>query len=273
MTVKIAEVLELQMPNYKYQVGDKIGVNKDIILLERIKPISKGKGYLCRFKCPYCGKEFQGDLYKVNAENFGCGCYRDKYVKFQPENLTGQRFGYLEAIKDTGKRVTTTKGEKVNAIWLCKCLYPGCNNFIEVSTSHLKDGHTLSCGRHNISKGEFLIEFALKELGIEYIPEKKFDDCRSKKTNCLLRFDFYLPDYNCCIEYNGEQHYNIPQNQKSSFFTKESIEQIQGRDKEKIDYCRKKNIYIIIIPYTELDKISSTYLLEKIKTINARKET
>ena len=258
---------ELLMPNYKYQIGDKVGVNKDIILLERLHPIHNGKGFLCKFLCPYCGAEFTGDLYSVNAVNFSCGCYRAENIQFHPEDLTGRRFGYLEAIKDTGKRVTTKTGEKVNAIWLCKCTYPDCNNLVEVSTAHLKDGHTLSCGRHNISKGETLIESALRKLKLDFIPEKTFPDCRNPLSGCLLRYDFYLPRLDCCIEYNGEQHYHIPQNKKSTFFSTEQINQIQQRDKIKESYCLNKGMRLIVIPYTDLDKISSDYILAKIKNI------
>ena len=34
--------------------------------------------------------------------------------------------------------------------------------------------------------------------------QKRFKDCKDKRQ---LPFDFYLPSYNVCIEYQGEQHY------------------------------------------------------------------
>ena len=267
MGILIVVGSELLMPNYKYQIGDKVGVNKDITLLERLYPTHDRKGYICKFLCPYCGKEFVGELYSVNSVNFSCGCYRAKNTQFQPEDLTGKKFGYLEAIKDTGKRVTTKQGEKVNAIWLCKCTYQDCGNLIEVSTAHLKDGHTLSCGRHNISKGEAVIESVLRKLKLDFVPEKTFSDCRNPSSGCLLRYDFYLPKLNCCIEYNGEQHYHIPWNKKSTFFSTEQINQIQQRDKIKESYCSSKGIYLIVIPYTDLSKISPDYLKTKIKNV------
>ena len=52
-------------------------------------------------------------------------------------DLTGQRFGHLTAIKDTGKRY------KGLAIWLCQC---DCGDTCEVTGNHLRTGHTTSCG-------------------------------------------------------------------------------------------------------------------------------
>ena len=40
---------------------------------------------------------------------------------------------------------------------------------------------------------------------IEFKKEKKFKDCKDKYQ---LPFDFYLPQYNLCIEFDGEQHFN-----------------------------------------------------------------
>lgn len=53
------------------------------------------------------------------------------------KNLTGQRFGRLIAIKDSGKR------RRNRIVWLCRC---DCGNLIEVSSGHLINGHTHSCG-------------------------------------------------------------------------------------------------------------------------------
>ena len=63
----------------------------------------------------------------------------------------------------------------------------------------------MSCSlKSNQSKGVKLIEKILQENSIKYDVEHSFDDCLYKNK---LRFDFYLPDYNTCIEYDGEQHY------------------------------------------------------------------
>ena len=56
------------------------------------------------------------------------------------------------------------------------------------------------------SKGEFKICKFLQRLDIEFEREKTFSECRSLKGN-LLRFDFFIPEYNLLIEFNGLHHY------------------------------------------------------------------
>ena len=42
------------------------------------------------------------------------------------------------------------------------------------------------------------------DLNIDFKTEVKFEECVYKSH---LKFDFYIPDLNLCIEYNGLQHY------------------------------------------------------------------
>ena len=67
----------------------------------------------------------------------------------------------------------------------------------------------------------------------------------------LLRFDFYLPDYNLLIECQGEQHKRWIE----GWQTKKDFEDLQIHDKRKKDYCKKNNIKLIEIWYNEIDKI------------------
>ena len=57
-----------------------------------------------------------------------------------------------------------------------------------------------------------------------------------------LPFDFYLVDYNTCIEFQGEQHYSLVYNFFGNHTKEESIKKlkdIQNRDKIKKDYIEK----------------------------------
>lgn len=78
----------------------------------------------------------------------------------------------------------------------------------------------------------------------------------SPKSNRRLRFDFYIPQYNIVIEYDGVQHFKI-----GGWATKEKLEQIQQYDEVKNQYCRKKGIKLIRIPYTDYDKLNNSYIL------------
>ena len=43
----------------------------------------------------------------------------------------------------------------------------------------------------------------LKENNISFETQKTFESCRFPNTNYLAKFDFYLPNLNILIEYNG----------------------------------------------------------------------
>ncbi len=58
--------------------------------------------------------------------------------------LPGFRFGMLEVVSEVPRR----KGHRV---WLCRC---DCGAQTEVNESHLKTGHTKSCGCLRIKRGQ-----------------------------------------------------------------------------------------------------------------------
>lgn len=107
------------------------------------------------------------------------------------------------------------------------------------------------CPHCKMSKGELLIENLLQKYSLKYEPQHKFIDC--KNINSLL-FDFYLPDFNTCIEFQGEQHYEpISLLGKTKEERKRKFEVIKKRDKIKRKYCKNHNIKLIEIPYYEQD--------------------
>ena len=66
--------------------------------------------------------------------------------------------------------------------------------------------HLLGCGcpKCNSSKGENEIRKYLNKYNINFKEQEKFENCKNEKE---LPFDFYLPEYNICIEYDGKQHF------------------------------------------------------------------
>ena len=100
------------------------------------------------------------------------------------------------------------------------------------------------------SKGETAVRNWLIENKIEFEEQKRFKDCKNIKP---LPFDFYLPQYNLCIEFDGKQHF-IPTDFKSNLTEEEklkSFELLQIRDNIKTDYCKNNNINLLRIKYTE----------------------
>lgn len=100
-----------------------------------------------------------------------------------------------------------------------------------------------------ISNGERRIAKHLDELGVTYITQQTFDDCVYRRP---LKFDFYLPEYNTIIEYDGQQHYEwVP----FWYETEEEFFDLQARDRYKDTYCEQKGIEMLRIPYTKDDHL------------------
>lgn len=105
------------------------------------------------------------------------------------------------------------------------------------------------------SNGEKTIEKLLKSLNIVFEKQKTFNECKDINK---LRFDFYIPSLNTCIEYNGKQHY-----EPIKFFGgSENFWKSVARDNIKTEYCKVNGITLIKIPYT-VENIEE-YLINKL---------
>ena len=85
---------------------------------------------------------------------------------------------------------------------------------------------------------------------IAYVSQYRFEDCKNIRT---LPFDFYLPDYNICVEYDGELHYKSV----DYFGGEKALQDTQMRDDIKTQYCINNNIHLIRIPYWEFENINT----------------
>lgn len=91
------------------------------------------------------------------------------------------------------------------------------------------------CPKCNFSSGELYIMEYLDRNEIKYKREYKFNDCKHKKH---LRFDFYLPKHNICIEFDGIQHFKPIE----YFGGEDSFNLTKKRDEIKNKYCESNDI-------------------------------
>lgn len=117
-----------------------------------------------------------------------------------------------------------------------------------ITPSDLKQNY--GCPVCKESKGEKCIRGYLEKNNIEFEQECKSNNCKYKN---FLRFDFYIPKYNLCVEFDGEQHYKA----RDFFGGQKSFELTQKRDKIKNKYCSDNKINLIRIPYWELENIDN----------------
>ena len=111
--------------------------------------------------------------------------------------------------------------------------------FSQISGDHLRGNGCPLCKE---SKGELLIRYLIEKNNITYIPQKTFKDCKYIR---VLPFDFYLPKFNICIEYDGQHHY-FP---LKIYGGETQFNLTKIRDKIKTDYCEENGIKLIRIKF------------------------
>lgn len=108
------------------------------------------------------------------------------------------------------------------------------------------------CPKCGVSNGERMIIEVLESLSIIYEQQKTFSELRGDKR--LLKYDFYLPDYNILLEFDGEFHFfhnkcfdykNITESEAIDKFLK-----TKEYDCIKNTFAQKNKIYLLRIPYT-----------------------
>ena len=104
------------------------------------------------------------------------------------------------------------------------------------------------CPKCNKSHGETTVERYLLDNKIEYYSQFEIPIDITINSTGKAYIDFYLPKYNLFIEYNGEQHY-INRTHFGNTFN--DFERQTKRDQFVRDYCKKENIRLLEIPYTE----------------------
>ena len=212
-------------------------------VLEKANSIGGRAAWKCQCRC---GKEIiVKGVYLRNGKVKSCGCYqKEQTSKACSKDLIGQTIGNFTVLE-------SIQGEKNGERhkWRCRCNLCGNEN-VYISTSNLTQQY--SCGCAMSSKGERKIKEILTELEINFIQEKRFSDCVFE-SNKMARFDFYLPNENIIIEYDGRQHYQGPDTLVWSSYQsqtkQEALEEIHFRDALKNKYCQENNFILKRIPY------------------------
>lgn len=136
-----------------------------------------------------------------------------------------------------------------------------CGNDFMVDMDHFVVGK-YQCNECRVKQSAIAtkVELWLNLNRIDYVKEKRFDDCFYKNT---LPFDFYLPKYNACIEVDGIGHYrpvNFGGNKEDA---KKSFEERKLIDKIKTEYCKNQNISLLRIPFWVLEKDEHEQILKE----------
>ena len=105
------------------------------------------------------------------------------------------------------------------------------------------------------SEMEIKISFFLKSLKIKFKAEYNHSTLFNPRTGARLFIDFYLPDKNVVIEYDGKQHYFNNDHKL--------LKEQQYKDWVKNTWCKKNNIRLLRISYLQqsnYEKIITNFL-------------
>ena len=181
-------------------------------------------------RCKLCAIEKASKKYKFSSEEV------DKLI----ESCGGKLYNPSDYINQDVKNL--------------KILCPRCQiNVFTTSLKHFRQHGVQSCEecRKKESVGERRVRQWLEKNEINFIQEKRFEDCRDTNP---LPFDFYLPELNIAIEYDGEQHFK-----ENHFFDHcrdlEVTKYISHHDDIKNHFCESNNISLLRIPYTQINDI------------------
>lgn len=226
---------------YSHLINTKIN---NWTILDIVPPNKKHSHALAICQCQ-CGTIKEVRLsYVINGRSKNCGCGRNKMLReTRTKNLVGQKFGKLTVIE-----LLEDSNIFNRRMYRCKC---DCGGEIITSSICLIGGHTFSCGCL-VSYWNMYIQQFLKENKIEY---------KSEYTVYIgdnyYRYDFYLPQYNLFIEYDGQQHYKPVRFYGNDEDAKYVFKRTQEHDEIKNRYCEENNINLLRIPYWETKNIET----------------
>jgi hypothetical protein len=164
----------------------------------------------------------------------GAGC-----PKCANKNVTTQEF--IKKSKSIfGEEYDYSLVEYKNSLSSVKIICSKHGVFYKTPKKHLKGQ---GCQKCSMSSGEKLVLKTLINNHITFKPQHKFIDCVSPITNLKLKFDFFLPYYKTCIEYNGSQHYKPIKH----FGGTKKFKLSKKMDETKEKYCKNRKIPMIII--------------------------
>ena len=235
-------------------------------------------------KCPKCSIEYRTNITNdlknwISVNNYDIISYKGYKSKSIIRCINNHQFNStIDNLKNHGCSICVEKNrlkkerekfiEDSKIIWnetLIKfdydtLVYSGKRKLFTINSdigtiSQLPDNH-LNGFLPRKSTGETIIEGILNKYSISHVREKTFDGCINKKK---LRFDFYIPEKNLCMEYNGIQHY-----QKVDRFGGESVFNYQiNNDLIKSNFCKENNINLLIISYKDsiIEKMKELFSL------------
>ncbi len=228
--------------------------NKDYLLTEfsvnnNITPdkIFRGSNDMFIWNCIKCGSTYTKSANSRTYLDTGC------------PYCAGYKVNHTNSLKAVSPRISNewhpTKNGRLtpndvvkfsrNKVWW-KC--NKCNYEWEARVSTRSEGK--GCPQCSESKGERKIKEWLVNNHIEFVQQKEYEGLIGTGGG-LLSYDFFLPELNILIEYQGQFH----DGKIGGQYIRKNLEKQQEHDRRKSLYAKQNNIKMLEIWYWDFDNI------------------
>lgn len=213
-------------------------------------------------KCKKCGNEWITIPKILTTNGSGCPVCGRKRAQTSRRKTHEEFVARMTEINENIEFLEEYKG--AHSKIKCRCKLDGAvwygypSNLLNESAS---------CPTCNISKSERKMIKILKELKLNILQQYTIHECRYKHP---LKFDAFDIQNQIAFEFNGEQHYYpVDFAGKGNKWAKKQLELTSKRDLAKIEYCKKVNIPIIVVPYWERNNMQE-YIINELKKIGVK---
>lgn len=205
--------------------------------------------------CPIHGEFLQ----RASNHLLGRGCPKCA-LEEKAKKRTLSTIQFIEKAKQVhGSRYNYDKVKYINSETSVIITCPIHGDFYQNPSNHIH--RQAGCPHCKSSKGEKLIEEILIDQRIKYQRQYPIPIDININRSGIAYVDFYLPELNIFIEYNGIQHF-IP---IEHFGGELRLVKQQKRDQAIRDYCAKNNIQLLEINYNN----SELEIINLIKRMNS----
>jgi very-short-patch-repair endonuclease len=193
-----------------------------------------------------------GEFYQILSHHSqGVGCPQCSYEIIGEKNSKTYEYHIIICKKVHGNFYSYPDYQIIkNNKTKIKIMCPVHGEFYQMLSEH-QSGK--GCSKCNESKGEKKIRIFLENNNIKYESQYKFENCKNK---CMLKYDFYIPTLNVCIEYDGEFHFHPARYSKNKEKMINKLNETIKNDKIKNEFCMDNNIPLLRIPYWEFKNIN-----------------
>ena len=243
---------ELKEPLNKYWDWEKNTLNP--------YHVSKGSNKKIWIKCTE--KDYHGS-YEISIKHFCLGnrcpyCTRksgkvhlkDSFAQYHIDNTDPN---FLEKYwSDKNKKSPFEIYPNSNSKYWFKC--ENCNKqFKRELCSLIRTNNGCKCASCTTSRGEYIINEFLLDNDVKFETQKTFEGLIGLGGG-NLSYDFYLPDYNLLIEFQGQQHECY---KKGFHKNKEDFQKQVKHDRRKFNYAINNKIDILYLYYYEVNELES----------------